>query len=131
MRLCSASEMGCGETNKSLFCPLCTPQGSPLVYAVCLRQEEKRELKPLCLDRDKIVIADFTGLLALRHSGTVHPSHRCAARSLGGGRSRQLQRKTSAFSGIVSFTLAATVSMWRRTPLQEKGFYCLLLHREF
>lgn len=97
MRLCSASETGSGETNKSLFCPLCTPQGSPLVYAVCLRQDEKRELKPLCLDRDKMVIADFTGLFALRHSGTVHPSHRCAARSLGGGKSRQLAEENLCF----------------------------------
>lgn len=37
------------------------------------RQEEKRELKPLFLDQDKILVADFTELFALRHCEGLDP----------------------------------------------------------
>lgn len=44
MRLCSASEMGSGEPNKGLLCPLCTPQGLPLVYAMVHDRKKRGNL---------------------------------------------------------------------------------------
>lgn len=54
------------------------------------------------------------------------------AGSLGGGKSRQLQRETSTFTGVLSFTLAATAGLHvEENPLVEKKVLLFAIHWEF
>lgn len=49
----------------------------------CVRDRKKRELKPLCLGQDEILVADFTGLFALRHWGSVDPNSQVCCKKPG------------------------------------------------
>lgn len=51
------------------------------------------------------------------HGGSIDPDSQLCCKKLGGREKQaQLQRKNSAFTGVTSFTLAAYISMWKKTP---------------
>lgn len=126
MRLHSASEMGSGEPNKSLLCPLCAPQALPPACAMCPKAGKKGNLNHCAYTRKKSWLLTSLGLLPselVRHRGTMDPDSQVCCKKPGRREKQtQLQRKKSAFTGVTSFTLAASVSMWKKTPLWKKGF---------